>query len=152
MSETIRCQATMTKFNVNVKKENIWTCFSLQVIEDTSVRTFPRQFNRIDLGVFDSVANNDVFDKINVPCDDYNLKYTMDFEDLQFDVKLESISAAIKHTKTGVPYTVYNLNFVKEIDREVDLKLASFVKYKEEDSETGKKKIKYFSVSMEEKE
>ena len=139
MSETIRCQATMTKFNVNVKKEDIWTCFSLQVMEDTSVRTFPRQFNRIDLGVFDSVANNDVFDKINVPCDDYNLQYTMDFEDLQFDVKLESISAAIKHTKTGTPYTVYNLNFVKEIEKEVDLKLASFVKYKEEDPESGKK-------------
>lgn len=150
MSETVRCQATMTKFNVNVKKDNIFTCFSIQVCEDSSVRTFPGQFKRIDLGVFDSVANNDVFDKINVPCDDYNLKYTMNFEDLNFEVKLESISAAIKHTKTGTPYTVYNLNFVKEIEKEVDLKLASFVKYKEEDPESGKKKVKYFSVDMEE--
>lgn len=150
MAEKIMYSATMTKFNVNVKKDNIWTCFSLQIVEDTSVRTFPRQFSRIDLGIFDSVANNDVFDKINVPCDEYNLKYTMNYEDLQFDVKLESINAAVKHDKAGVPFTVYNLNFVKEIDKEVDLKLASFVKFKEEDPETGKKKVKFFNVEMNE--
>lgn len=152
MSEKIRYSATMTKFNVNVKKDNIYSCFSLQVLEDSSVRTFPRQFNRIDLGVFDSVANNDVFDKINVPCEDYNLKYVMQYEGLEFEVKLESISANIKKTKTDVPYTVYNLNFVKEIDKDIDLKLAQFVKYKEEDVETGKKVVKYFSVEMESKE
>lgn len=152
MSEKIRYSATMTKFNVNVKKDNIYSCFSLQVLEDSSVRTFPRQFNRIDLGVFDSVANNDVFDKINVPCEVYNLKYVMQYEGLEFEVKLESISANIKKTKTDVPYTVYNLNFVKEIDKDIDLKLAQFVKYKEEDVETGKKVVKYFSVEMDSKE
>jgi hypothetical protein len=51
-----------------------------------------------------------------------------------------------------VPYTVYNLNFVKEIDKDIDLKLAQFVKYKEEDVETGKKVVKYFSVEMDSKE
>lgn len=150
--ETIKFSGTMTKFNVNVKKDNIYTCFSVQVVEDSSVRTFPRQFNRIDLSVFDSVAQNDVFDKINVPCEEYNLQYKVNFENLEFEAKLESINAAIKRSKTDVPYTTYTLNFVKEIDKNVDLQLASFVKYKEEDPETGKKVVKYFSIDMEEKQ
>ena len=76
----------------------------------------------------------------------------MQYEGLEFEVKLESISANIKRTKSDVPYTVYNLNFVKEIDKDIDLKLAQFVKYKEEDVETGKKTVKYFSVEMDSKE
>lgn len=151
MSEKITSSVTMTKFNVNVKKDNIYTCFTLQVCEDTSVRTFPRQFTRIDLSVFDSVANNDVFDKINVPCDEYNLNYNITYDTLNFDAKLESINAVVKKTKEGVPYTVYNLNFVKEIEKDIDVKLATFVKFKEEDVETGKKKLKYFSIEMTEK-
>lgn len=147
--ETIKFSGTMTKFNVNVKKDNIYTCFSVQVVEDSSVRTFPRQFSRIDLGVFDSVAQNDVFDKINVPCEDYNLQYKVNFENLEFDAKLESISAAIKR-KNDVPYTTYTLNFHKEIDKNIDLQLASFVKYKEEDPETGKKVVKLFNIDLEE--
>ena len=143
MSEKIMCSVTMTKFNVNVKKDNIYSCFSLQVVEDSSVRTFPRQFNRLDLSVFDSVANNDVFDKLNI-------QYIVDFEGLNFEAKLDSMSAVIKR-KNDVPYTVYTLNFIKEIDKEVDLKLASFVKYKEEDPETGKKKVKYFNLVMNDK-
>ncbi len=150
MSEKIMCSVTMTKFNVNVKKDNIYSCFSLQVVEDSSVRTFPRQFNRIDLSVFDSVANNDVFDKLNIPCNEDNLQYIVDFEGLNFEAKLDSMSAVIKR-KNDVPYTVYTLNFIKEIDKEVDLKLASFVKYKEEDPETGKKKVKYFNIVMNDK-
>ena len=150
MSEKIMCSVTMTKFNVNVKKDNIYSCFSLQVVEDSSVRTFPRQFNRLDLSVFDSVANNDVFDKLNIPCNEDNLQYIVDFEGLNFEAKLDSMSAVIKR-KNDVPYTVYTLNFIKEIDKEVDLKLASFVKYKEEDPETGKKKVKYFNLVMNDK-
>lgn len=150
MSEKIMCSVTMTKFNVNVKKDNIYSCFSLQVVEDSSVRTFPRQFNRLDLSVFDSVANNDVFDKLNIPCSEDNLQYIIDFEGLNFEAKLDSMSAVIKR-KNDVPYTVYTLNFIKEIDKEVDLKLASFVKYKEEDPETGKKKVKYFNLVMNDK-
>lgn len=151
MSEQIRCSVTMTKFNINVKKDNIYTCFSLQVVEDSSVRTFPRQFERIDLGIFDNVAHNDVFDKLNIPCEEENLKYIVDFEGLNFEAKLDTMSAVIKK-KNDVPYTVYTLNFIKEIDKEVDLKLASFVKYKEEDPETGKKKVKYFNLVMNEKQ
>ena len=96
MSEKIMCSVTMTKFNVNVKKDNIYSCFSLQVVEDSSVRTFPRQFNRLDLSVFDSVANNDVFDKLNIPCSEDNLQYIVDFEGLNFEAKLDSMSAVIK--------------------------------------------------------
>jgi hypothetical protein len=151
MSEKIMCSVTMTKFNVNVKKDNIYSCFSLQVVEDSTVRTFPGQFNRLDLGVFDSVASNDVFDKLNIPCSEDNLKYNIDFEGLNFEAKLDSMSAVIKR-KNDVPYTVYTLNFIKEIDKNIDLKLASFVKYKEEDPETGKKKVKFFNVVMNEKE
>lgn len=152
MSESIKCSGTMTKFNVNVKKDNIYSCFSIQVVEDSTVRTFPGQFKRINLSVFDTMAANDVFDKINVPCEEYNLKYVMQFDELEFEAKLESMSACIKKTKDGVPYTVYNMNFIKEIEKENDLKLASFVKYKEEDPETGKKKVKFFNVSLDYKD
>lgn len=149
MADKIGFQSTMTKFNVNIKKDNIFTCFSLQVVEDSSVRSFPGQFKSIDLGVFDSMANNDVFDKINIPCDDHNLNYEMEFGELTFTAKLESINAVIKRTKNDTPFTVYNLNFIKEIDKDVDPKLGTFVKYKEVD-EDGKKKIKYFITSMNE--
>lgn len=151
MSDKIGFQSTMTKFNVNVKKDNIFTCFTLQVMEDSTVRSFPCQFKSINLGVFDSMANNDVFDKINVPCEEYNIEYVVDFGELQFDAKIDSINAVIKRRKDGTPYTIYNLNFIKEIDKDIDVKLASFVKYKETD-EDGKKKVKFFVTSLKEKE
>lgn len=145
--EKIMFSATMTKFNVNVKKENIFTCFSLQVVEDTSVRSFPRQFKTINLDVFDHMAHNDVFDKINIPCADYMVEWDMAFGETEFTAKLENISANVKRTKDGTPYTVYNLNFIKEIDKDIDVKLSCYLKQKEED-ETGKKKPKLFNTVM----
>lgn len=151
MADKIMFQSTMTKFNVNVKKENIYTCIGLQLVEDSSVRGFPPQFHSVDLGVFDHMASNDVFDKINIPFNDYNIKYDVTFGDTTFTAKIENIAACIKHTKDGTPYTVYNINLVKEIDKDVDTKLSTYLKYKETDDE-GKKKIKYFMTTLAEVE
>ena len=138
----------MTAFNVVVKKDNIFTSFNLQVVEDTSVRTFTKQFKYPELDVFASNATADVFDKINIPTSDYLVSYDMTLGDLAFVAKLENISASIKRTKDGTPYTIYNLRYVKELDKDTDMKLAAYVKYKEVNSETGKKEPKFFNTTM----
>jgi hypothetical protein len=151
MADKIRFSSTMTKISSNIKKEDVYVFFTLKVVEDTSVRTFPSQFHTIDLGVFDSIANNDVFNKINIPADDYNLSYKIKFDELEFSAKLESINATVKHTKDGTAYTEYNLNFVKSLDKEIDTKLSYFLKLKEADEE-GKKHIKWIDTTMTEDE
>ena len=151
MADKIRFSSTMTKISSNIKKEDVYVFFTLKVVEDTSVRTFPSQFHTIDLGVFDSIANNDVFNKINIPADDYNLSYNIKFDELEFSAKLESINATVKHTKDGTAYTEYNLNFVKSLDKEIDTKLSYFLKLKEADEE-GKKHIKWIDTTMTEDE
>ena len=151
MADTIRFSSTMTKISSNIKKEDVFVCFTLKVLEDSSVRTFPGQFHTIDLSVFDSMATNDVFNKINIPAEDYNIEYKIDLGDLEFNAKLESINANVKHTKDGTAYTEYNLNFVKSLDKDVDTKLSYFLKLKETDEE-GKKRIKWIDTTMTEVE
>jgi hypothetical protein len=99
------------------------------------------------LGVFDSIANNDVFNKINIPAEDYNLTYKVNLGELEFNAKLESINASVKHTKEGTAFTEYNLNFIKSLDKDVDTKLSYFLKLKETDEE-GKKRIKWIDTTM----
>ena len=151
MADTIRFSSTMTKISSNIKKEDVYVCFTLKVVEDPSVRTFPGQFHTIDLGVFDSIANNDVFNKINIPAEDYNLTYKVNLGELEFNAKLESINASVKHTKEGTAFTEYNLNFIKSLDKDVDTKLSYFLKLKETDEE-GKKRIKWIDTTMTEVE
>ena len=140
MADTIRFSSTMTKISSNIKKEDVYVCFTLKVVEDTSVRSFPGQFHTIDLGVFDSIANNDVFNKINIPAEDYNLTYKVNLGELEFNAKLESINE-------GTAFTEYNLNFIKSLDKDVDTKLSYFLKLKETDEE-GKKRIKWIDTTM----
>lgn len=151
MADTIRFSSTMTKISSTIKKDDVYVGFTLKIVEDTSVRTFPGQFHTIDLGVFDSVATNDVFNKINIPAEDYNIGYNINLGGLEFGAKLESINATIKHTKDGTAFTEYNLNFIKSLDKDIDTKLSQFLKLKETDEE-GKKKIKWIDTVMEEDE
>lgn len=151
MADTIRFSSTMTKISSTIKKEDVFVSFTLKVLEDSSVRTFPGQFHTIDLSVFDSMATNDVFNKINIPAEDYNIEYKINLGDLEFNAKLESINANVKHTKDGTAYTEYNLNFVKSLDKDVDTKLSYFLKLKETDEE-GKKRIKWIDTTMTEEE
>lgn len=151
MADTIRFSSTMTKISSTIKKEDVFVSFTLKVLEDSSVRTFPGQFHTIDLSVFDSMATNDVFNKINIPADDYNITYKVNLGDLEFDAKLESLNATVKHTKDGTAYTEYNLNFVKSLDKDVDTKLSYFLKLKETDEE-GKKRIKWIDTTLTEED
>jgi hypothetical protein len=149
----IMFDSKMTSFNVVVKKDNIFTSFNLQVVEDSSVRKFPQQFKYPDLtSVFSSNALDDVFDKISIPCSDYLVEYDMKIGDLEFVAKLDTISAVVKREKDGTAYTVYNLRYIKELDKDVDPKLSTFLKVKEVDIETGKKTDKFFPTEMTVKE
>lgn len=142
----------MTAFNANVPvKESAITKFTVVVTEETSVRTFPGQFKHPKMDVFDSIANNDIFDKISIPCKDYLVEYDMVFGDTAFVAKLDNLSATIKHTKDGSPFTVYTLRFVKEVEKDIDWQLSCYAKLKEENEE-GKKVDKLFTCSMTEKE
>lgn len=142
----------MTSFNANVPlKESAITKFTLVVTEDQTVRTFPGQFKHPKMDVFDAMANNDIFDKISIPCKDYMVEYDVTFGDTSFVAKLENLTAAIKHTKDGTAFTVYTLRFVKEVEKDIDWQLSCYAKLKEED-ENGKKVDKLFTCEMTEKE
>lgn len=142
----------MTSFTPNVPlKEGAITKFTIVVTEDTSVRTFPGQFKTPKLDVFDAMAANDLFDRISIPLKDYIVEYDVKFGDTLFAAKLENLTAVIKHTKDGSPFTVYTLRFAKEVEKDIDWQLSCYVKVKEENDE-GKKVDKLFTCSMTEKE
>ena len=106
---TIRFDSVMTKFQPNIKKEDVYVMFQLKVNEDSTIRSLPQQFKKqIDLSnIFSASASNDNWDKVNIPLTDYRMKYTVDFAGMQFEAKLENIAAVIKVDKTGVPNTEY---------------------------------------------
>lgn len=142
----------MTSFQANAPlKEGAITKFTVVVTEDTSVRTFPGQFKTPKLDVFDSMAANDLFDKISIPLKDYLVEYDMKFGDTEFTAKIENLSASIKHTKDGTAFTVYTLRFTKEVEKDIDWQLSCYLKVKEENEE-GKKIDKLFTVEMTEKD
>lgn len=141
----------MTSFQANAPlKESAITKFTVVVTEDTSVRTFPGQFKTPKLEVFDSMAANDLFDRISIPLKDYLVEYDMKFGDTSFTAKIENLTAVIKHTKDGAPFTVYTLRFTKEVEKDIDWQLSCYVKIKEENDD-GKKVDKLFNVEMTEK-
>lgn len=102
---TVRFDSTMIKFQPNVKKEDIYVSFQLKITEDSTTRSLPQQFkSQIDLSdVFQSLAVNDVWDKVNIPVNEYRMNYEVTFDSQVFNAKLENIAAAIKKDKTGVP-------------------------------------------------
>ena len=147
---TIRFNSVMTKFQPNIKKEDVYVMFQLKVNEDSTIRGLPQQFKKqIDLSnIFSASASNDNWDKVNIPLSDYRMKYTVDFAGMQFEAKLENIAAVIKTDKTGVPNTEYTLTFYKELDKDMDTQLAMFLKRKEVDPESGKKKVVEYNTVL----
>lgn len=142
----------MTSFKANAPmKDSAITKFTIVVTEETTVRTFPGQFKHPKMDVFDSIANNDIFDKINIPCKDYMVEYDMTFGDTSFVAHLDNLAANVKHTKDGTPFTVYTLQFSKEVEKDIDWALSCYEKVKEENDE-GKKVDKLFSCTMTEKD
>ena len=150
---TIRFDSVMIKFQPNIKKEDVYVMFQLKVVEDSSIRGLPKQFQKqIDLSnIFSTSAVNDVWDKVNIPVGDYRMKYDIEFADQKFEAKLENIAASIKLDKTGVPTTEYVLTFYKDLDKDMDTQLALYLKRKETDPESGKKKVVEYNTVLTEK-
>lgn len=149
MKEKIQFKGVVTKNQVAIKDENYYVSFTIQHTEETSTRSLPQQFKNIPLkNVFSAIASNDVFDKVNIPAYDYNLVYEITIGEIQFDARIVNISSKIK-IKDGVDQTIYDFVFIKDLDSDMDTKLASMVKYKEYDKESDKKVLKLFDVTME---
>lgn len=142
--------------DVTVERNNTaYKSFTLQVTEESSVRSFPQQFRQdFDTTQFNEVAVNDNWDDINIPVHRYNLSYNVDFAGILFTAKLKKFSARIKTRKNRKNpedetfYTVYKLTFEKEIDPEVDGLISSMFKAKEVD-ENGKNKLKTCTTKLE---
>lgn len=156
---TLRFNSIMTKFQPVIKGEDLYTTFTLKVIEETSIHSLPQQFkSQIDLGdCFAQSSVNDCWDKINIPVNEYRLKYKVTFDVKEFEAKLENIAAVKKVDKTGVPTTEFTLTFVKELDKDLDPILSLYLKRKEDDPEAStkgkklKKKLIQFNTVLEEK-
>ena len=69
----VRFDSVMTKFQPNIKKEDVYVMFQLKVNEDSTIRGLPQQFKKqIDLSnIFSASASNDNWDKVNIPLTDY---------------------------------------------------------------------------------
>lgn len=138
----------MTAFQANAPmKDSAITKFTVVVTEDTSLRALPGQFKHPKLDVFDHMANNDVFDRISIPCKDYMVDYDMVFGETQFVAHLDNLSAVIKHRKDGTAFTVYTLRFTKQVEKDIDWQLSCYNKLKEE-NEDGKKIDKEFPCTL----
>lgn len=149
---TINIDSTLTSFKLIRKGEDIYWSMQLKVVEDTSIRTLPRQFQG-DInfnGAFDQSAAQDAWEKLSIPLNDYNLNYTVDFSELRFDATLVNISATRKEQKEGGWATEYIFTLNCDPDKDQIKKLAWYVKHKEEDPETGKKVIVTYPTVLQE--
>lgn len=130
-----------------VRNDNAYKCFTLKVIEDTSVRTIPQQFAAdFTTNMFSSNASQDTFNRINIPLRVDNIKYNMNFAGIVFEATIDSMSAVIKRKKDGTYSTIYTFTFVKELDAAVDTTLSSMIKVKETDEKGKKQIVKYVTT------
>lgn len=148
---SIKCDSVLNSLKLVRSGEDIFWTIQLKVTEETSIRTFPKQFgNDIDFnGAFDQSAVNDAWNKVNVPVADYNLNYNLTFGELLFEAKLMNISAVRKLTKEDVWMTEYTVTLTCDPDKDTIKKLAYYVKHKEEDPETGKKVLMTYNTILE---
>lgn len=147
----VKCDSMLNSFKLVRKGEDIYWVLQIKVVEDTSIRTFTRQFGSdIDFnGAFDQSAVNDAWNKANFPLTDYNLEYMFTFDELRFPAKLVNLSATRKCSKDDTWSTEYILNLIADPDKDEIKKLAYFVKHKEEDPETGKKVLMTYNTALE---
>ena len=100
---TVNFDSSLVNFKLVKKGEDMFWILQMKVVEDTSIRSFPRQFQQdIDFnGAFDQSATQDAWDKVNIPLDAYTLEYKVTFSDLVFPAKLIGISARNPMTASG---------------------------------------------------
>lgn len=151
---TIKFSSSLTSFKLVRKNEDMFWVLQAKVVENTSIRTFPKQFNGdIDFnGAFGQTAAQDAWEKLIIPVQDYSLNYKMTFSDLVFDVKLHTITAIRKELKEGGWITEYTLDFICDPEKDMIKSIAWYVKHKEEDPDTGKKVIAMYDTVLDEPE
>lgn len=151
---TARFDSSLANFKLVKKGEDMFWILQMKVIEDTSIRSFPRQFQQdIDFnGAFDQSAAQDAWDKVNIPLDAYTLEYKVTFSELIFPAKLIGISATRKESNDGVWSTEYILSFVCDPEKDMIKNIAWYVKHKEPDPETGKKVLMTYNTVLEDLE
>lgn len=147
----VKFDSFINAFSLVRKGEDVFWTLQVKVHEETSIRTFPRQFGSdIDFnGAFDQSAVNDAWNKANFPVSDYNLEYMFTFDTLRFPAKLMNISATRKQAKDDTWSTEYVLTLMADPDKDEIKKLAYFVKHKEVDPETGKKVVMTYNTALE---
>lgn len=140
---TAKFDSVLTAFKLVKRGEDSFWNVQFKVSEETSIRTFPRQFSPdIDFnGVFDQSAVNDAWDKTNIPVSDYNLHYMLDFSELSFEAKFLNIAAVRKHNNDDTWRTDYTLSFLCDPDKDTIKKLVYYVNRKEVNPMTGKKEV-----------
>ena len=140
---TAKFDSVLTAFKLVKRGEDSFWNVQFKVSEETSIRTFPRQFSPdIDFnGVFDQSAVNDAWDKTNIPVSDYNLHYMIDFSELSFEAKFLNIAAVRKHNNDDTWRTDYTLSFLCDPDKDTIKKLVYYVNRKEVNPMTGKKEV-----------
>ena len=140
---TAKFDSVLTGFKLVKRGEDSFWNVQFKVSEETSIRTFPRQFSPdIDFnGVFDQSAVNDAWDKTNIPVSDYNLHYMLDFSELSFEAKFLNIAAVRKHNNDDTWRTDYTLSFLCDPDKDTIKKLVYYVNRKEVNPMTGKKEV-----------
>ena len=140
---TAKFDSVLTAFKLVKRGEDTFWNVQFKVSEETSIRTFPRQFSPdIDFnGVFDQSAVNDAWDKTNIPVSDYNLHYMLDFSELSFEAKFLNFAAVRKHNNDDTWRTDYTLSFLCDPDKDTIKKLVYYVNRKEVNPMTGKKEV-----------
>ena len=140
---TAKFDSVLTGFMLVKRGEDSFWNVQFKVSEETSIRTFPRQFSPdIDFnGVFDQSAVNDAWDKTNIPVSDYNIHYMIDFSELSFEAKFLNIAAVRKHNNDDTWRTDYTLSFLCDPDKDTIKKLVYYVNRKEVNPMTGKKEV-----------
>ena len=140
---TAKFDSVLTWFKLVKRGEDSFWNVQFKVSEETSIRTFPRQFSPdIDFnGVFDQSAVNDAWDKTNIPVSDYNIHYMIDFSELSFEAKFLNIAAVRKHNNDDTWRTDYTLSFLCDPDKDTIKKLVYYVNRKEVNPMTGKKEV-----------
>lgn len=148
MSDMIEFSGIMLKHAPVVKKNDVFASVQIKTSERGPIRTFVKPFQEAGVeGLVDLFKEETLpWNKMTLPLNDYDLYYSVTFDNVKFDAKLINIAVTTKKIKDA-SVTDYVLSFTKCIETN-DSNVSYYIKHKEENEE-GKMELVEYPIHLE---
>lgn len=136
----------LTSIGSKAIDEEVVTTFKIRHIEEGEVQVFLDSYEgKCGVQNIKSLFNCPVaWKSIKIEA---GLKFKVEFDEVEFEALLNSIKVNRSYKK-GIEVFTYDLEFQKEMDKDVDVVFSTYLNQKEEDSETGKRALIKYDVYL----